>query len=309
MRREFIASASAIAFLVVFIGCSKKEKAAEQAAAPAPVSMTVTDPAFQTPESVLHDRTADVYLVSNINGDPLGKDNNGFIARVSPDGIVLEAKWIEGGVNGVSLDAPKGMAISDDVLYVSDIDAVRTFNRTTGAAIASWPIAGASFLNDMATGLDGAVYVSDTGFKATPEGSGESGSDAIYRLGPNGEATAVAKDPSLGHPNGIAVGADGIVVCTFGSGEVYRLDPATGARTDLPKPPMGQLDGVELLTDGGFLVSSWEGSAVYRLIGMDAYGVAVDSVTSPADIGYDAQRGRVLIPLFMEHKVEIREVK
>ncbi len=309
MRRAILCSM--VVGLFVVVGCGKKaEKAEEHAAAPpATTRMTVTDASFNTPESVLHDRVADVYLVSNINGDPLGKDGNGFIARVSPDGTVLDAKWIAGGVNGVNLDAPKGMAIVGDILYVSDIDVVRTFNRETGAAVGTWPIAGATFLNDMASGPDGSVYVSDMGFTATAEGWGESGSDAVYRLGPDGEAMVVAKDPSLGRPNGLAVDANGIVVVTFGTGDVYRLDPSTGARTDLPKPAAGQLDGVELLPDGGMLVSSWAGSVVYRLVGTDAYGVAVDSVTSPADIGYDAQRGRVLIPVFMGNKVEIRDVK
>ncbi len=309
MRRDVFASIGVIVCLGVGAGCAKKEKAVEEAAAPAPVSMSVTDPAFQTPESVLHDRVADVYLVSNINGDPMTKDNNGYIARVSPDGTVLEAKWIAAGVNGVTLDAPKGMAISGDVLYVSDIDAVRTFNRTTGAPMGSWPIAGATFLNDMASGQDGTIYVTDSGFKSTSEGWGDSGSDALYRVGPNGDVTAVAKDPTLGRPNGVAIEATSAVVVTFGSGEVYRIDLATGARTDLPKPPSGQLDGVEVLADGSLLVSSWEGSAVYRLDPTGRYTTAVDSVMSPADIGYDAQRGRVLIPSFMQNTIEIREVK
>jgi len=116
----------------------------------------------------------------------------------------------------------------------------------------------------------------------------------------------VVKDPSLGRPNGICVVPDGVVVVTFGSGEVYRIDPATGARTDLPKPPTGQLDGVVRLADGSFLISSWEGSIVYRLDGAGTYTAVVDSITSPADIGYDGQRGLLLIPVFMENRIEIR---
>ncbi len=295
-----------LAVLVLVAGCGKKDNTEEQAATPAPMSTTVVDPNFQTPESVLHDAVADVYLVSNINGDPLGKDNNGFISRVGPDGRVLEPKWIAGGVNGVSLDAPKGSAIAGESLYVADIDVVRVFHRATGAPIATWAVPGAAFLNDVASGPDGTVYVTDTGFIATPEGFGESGTDALYRFGPNGEAIVVVKDPSLGRPNGIVVASDGIIVCTFGSGEVYRIDPATGARTDLPKPPMGQLDGV-VLTGGGLLVSSWAGSAVY-LLADNAYTTAVDSVMTPADIGYDAGRSVVLIPVFMGNKIEMREV-
>ena len=71
---------------------------------------------FSTPESVLHDPEADIYLVSNINGSPLERDGNGFISRVTPDGKVETLKFIAGGVKGVTLNAPKGMAITGLVL-------------------------------------------------------------------------------------------------------------------------------------------------------------------------------------------------
>ena len=74
-----------------------------QAAAPASAPTAITD-VFQTPESVLYDPVADVYLVSNINGDPTAKDNNGFISRIGPDGTVMAAKWIAGGQGDVTLD-------------------------------------------------------------------------------------------------------------------------------------------------------------------------------------------------------------
>ena len=41
---------------------------------------------LSTPESVLYDADDDRYLVSNINGKPTDKDNNGFISALSPDG-------------------------------------------------------------------------------------------------------------------------------------------------------------------------------------------------------------------------------
>ncbi|HEB52872.1 MAG TPA: hypothetical protein ENI87_06430, partial [bacterium] len=85
-----------------------------------------------TPESVLYDPASDVWLVSNIAGEPLAKDGNGFIARVSPDDGSARA-WIEGGRNGVTLHAPKGMALLGDDLWVADIDVVRRFDRRSGA--------------------------------------------------------------------------------------------------------------------------------------------------------------------------------
>ena len=104
--------------------------------APAPTATKVaTVQGFLAPESVLHDSTQDIYFVSNINGSPMAKDNNGFISRVRPDGAVENLKFIEGGRSGVTLNAPKGLALEGDTLWVADIDVVRAFDAKTGAAI------------------------------------------------------------------------------------------------------------------------------------------------------------------------------
>src|SRR5216684_5633777 len=68
--------------------------AAAPAAAPAPgaTRLAVVE-GFLTPESVLHDPVQDIYFVSNINGGPTTKDNNGFISRVRPDGAVENLKF------------------------------------------------------------------------------------------------------------------------------------------------------------------------------------------------------------------------
>src|SRR5207253_5258061 len=109
---------------------------------PAPAATKVlTVEGFLTPESVLHDTTQDIYFVSNINGSPTAKDNNGFISRVRPDGAVENLKFIEGGKNGVTLHGPKGLALWGDTLWVADIDVVRGFNARTGASIDSVSLA------------------------------------------------------------------------------------------------------------------------------------------------------------------------
>jgi streptogramin lyase len=246
---------------------------------------------------VLHDTVADVYLVSNINGNPLERDGNGFISRVSPDGQVLERAWIAGGSGGVTLNAPKGLAIEGGTLYVADIDCIRLFDRETGAHKKDVCLKSATFLNDVASSPDGSVFFTDSGLQAGADGLALSGTDAVYRLIDDDRVVAVKKEPALGSPNGLTVGSRGILVVTFGSGEVYRLD-AEGNRTNMMPPSQRQLDGIELLPDGGFVMSSWGDSAVYR-IGADGHVTkAVEHLDAPADIGYDATRNRVLIPLF-----------
>jgi len=295
---------STLAVTLAFaLACAPAER--ERALDAAPIE--VANAGFATPESVLHDPAGDVYLVSNINGVPSDQDDNGFISRLGPDGAVLTLKWIDGASESVTLNAPKGLAIKGDTLYVADIDVVRLFDRSTGAPLGERAVPGATFLNDVAVGPDGTVYVTDTGIRITAEGMQETGTDAVYRLTADG-VLAVAQGADLGHPNGIVVDSTGIVVVSFGSGAVYRIDPATGARTDLPTPPQGGLDGVVALSDGSFLVSSWTGSRVYRLAAGGATAVG-DSVASPADIGFDAGRGRILIPVFNENKVLIRSVQ
>src|SRR5882672_6194230 len=111
---------------------------------------------FSTPESVLHDSAQDIYFVSNINGSPTAKDNNGFISRVRPDGAIENLKFIEGGRAGVTLNAPKGMAVLGDTLWVADIDVARAFNARTGALLDSVKLDSAVFLNDVAVAGTGA---------------------------------------------------------------------------------------------------------------------------------------------------------
>ncbi|HEX6210707.1 MAG TPA: SMP-30/gluconolactonase/LRE family protein [Methylomirabilota bacterium] len=277
---------------------------AAQAAQPV---VTVRDAGLQTPESVLHDPAADVYLVSNINGSPSEKDNNGFISRVSPEGTVTSLRWIAGGEKGVTLNAPKGLAIVGDTLVVADIDCVRKFNRSSGAPAGEVCIEGASFLNDVAAGDDGAVYVTDTGIRFEASGPVPTGSDAVHRIGADGTATVFVQGKELANPNGLAWTERGLIVVPFGGKEIWRYD-AKGSRTTVATAPAGQFDGVVTLPDGGLLVTSWEASAIYRVSPSGEVSTFASGLESPADLGYDAGRRRAALPLFQGNAIAIFEV-
>jgi len=267
---------------------------------------TLVSGGFQTPESILYEPRSDVYLVSNINGDPTASDGNGFISRVAPDGRILELKWIDGAKPGVRLNGPKGMAVAGDTLYVSDITAVRMFDLRTGAPKGAVVILGSTFMNDLAAGRDGTIYATDTGVR--PDFS-PSGTDAVYKIDPSGKLSVVVKSPDLHAPNGITVLPDGtLVVVSFSpTAEVYTLGPG-GTKRKVWKLPSGNLDGVEMRTGGALLISSWGASAVFQLEG-DSIQTVVSNVPSPADIGYDSKRDRVLIPIFMENRLVIQPLR
>ena len=153
---------------------------------------------MSTPESALHDPEADVYLVSNINGGPGDRDDNGFISRVSPDGQVLDLDRRRRP--GCDAARPQGQRRTET--DVADIDVVRRFDRTSGAPLGAWAVPNAGFLNDVAVGADGTVYVTDTGIAITAQGFAPTGTAAIYRFEAGGEARVIAQGDALA-PNGI----------------------------------------------------------------------------------------------------------
>jgi hypothetical protein len=249
---------------------------------------------FKTPESIFYDSGEDLYLVSNINGSPSDMDDNGFISRVKPDGSIAELKWIDGTNDNVTLSAPKGMAEVGEILYVSDINALRLFDKKSGEPVGTVKIPGSTFLNDVVADGKGGVYVSDSGMN--PDFS-SSGTDAVYHVLADGSIETVAKGEALMHPNGLAM-VDGALLCvTFGGKSLLKIgmDGTVSTEAELPG---GSLDGIEQANDGHLLISSWETKTVYA-VGSDGTATAlVTDVESPADIGYDSKRNLVLIPLF-----------
>ena len=94
MRSRSLLAISSV--LVLIGGCQKSETAPAQTSTPTTSSTAAPQPItisqnLQTPESVLYDAQQDVYFISNINGQPLAVDNNGYISRVNPDTLPFEA--------------------------------------------------------------------------------------------------------------------------------------------------------------------------------------------------------------------------
>ena len=108
VRRRLACFGAVLTFSLGAVACGSAGDAAEEvASSPATDAVLVDDVGFSTPESVLHDPTADVYLVSNIVGNPAEVDGDGFISRLSPSGEVLELRWIDGASDAVTLHAPR----------------------------------------------------------------------------------------------------------------------------------------------------------------------------------------------------------
>jgi sugar lactone lactonase YvrE len=271
----------------------------------------ITVTGLDTPESAVHDPLTDTYLVSNIGGAlpaaAFAADGNGFISKIAPDGTMLDREWIGLGRNGVVLNSPKGLALSGRGLFVADIDVVHEFDRVSGELIRTVEVPGADFLNDVARGPRGSVYVSDTALALGADGASfePTENDAIYQITSDGRLKTVVKDPTISSPNGLTVDRRGrlLVVSFDDSKEVFSVNRRGDRRTVRPTP-VGQLDGLEQLDDGSFVVSSFESVSVVRVPGS---GDATTEFSGPqvADLGVDHCRGRLLLPLIVDNALVI----
>jgi len=308
MRRVIVGSIVS----ALLLGCAKEQPAADSTAGQTSAAQAATAQKIgetgnlKVPESVRYDAELDVFYVSNINGNPSQKDNNGFIAKVRADSTGVVTMLAEGGKNGVTLNAPKGIAIKGDTLYVADIDAVRMFNRRTGAPLGSVDLRAqkATFLNDVAVGSDG-VYITDTGIVFDAKGGmSHPGVNRIFKLSGK-TVTEAAKGDSLQNPNGIAWDAAGnrFVLAPFAGTSIQGWTPGQATPTTLASGP-GGYDGIEVLSNGNILVSSWTDSTVQVVHGGSHMMPLVKGVASPADIGVDTKRNVLAVPLFNGGKVE-----
>ena len=197
-----------------------------------------TTPGFANPESVALGADRTFLYVSNVNGEGGAKDGNGSISRLSLDGKVLAHGWATG------LDAPKGMALRDSRLYVSDVTQLVEVDITSGKILARHDAPDSGFLNDVAFAPDGSVLVSD------------SAKSRIYAWR-DGRMQVWLQDELLGKINGLLPEADRLVVSTM-QGRLLAIDWKTHKITRLAKG-LGDGDGIAALDDGSYLVSEWPG--------------------------------------------------
>ena len=192
-------------------------------------------PGFSSPEGVAV--VGETLLISNVVGDATEKDGEGWISRVSKQGKILEEKWVDG------LNAPKGMAVHNGLLFVADIDAFHTISIETGERLNTFPVQGAGFLNDI-TVWNGAVYASDSARKT------------IHKLDENGSQPWLTA-PILAGVNGLLGLDDRLIASTMAKGLLVSIN-ADGIIEELASG-MVDADGIAALGNGSFLVSSWTG--------------------------------------------------
>ncbi len=252
-----------------------------------------TGQVFRIPESVKYDSDNDRIYVANINGRATRKDGNGFISMVTPEGEVMELKWVDG------LDAPKGMGIWGGKLYVTNIDEVVEIDISEGKIKERYPAAGARFLNDIDIDSEGNVYISDS--------SGEN--SVIYRL-KDGEIEVWMKGDKLNRPNGLYVNDSVLVVGNSGEGKLIGVN-IDDKSVELIADVGSGIDGIEMDGEGNFIISDWRGKT--RLVCPDGTITLLRDTSgekvNSADIEFMVDENIILIPTFMDNRVVAVELK
>ena len=236
---------------------------------------------LKTPESVLFDEENEIMYVANINGDPTAKDGNGFISILNADGSEKNLEWVTG------LDAPKGMALYDGKLYVSDIDRLVEIDVQSGKIISRFHAANAVFLNDVAACSNGMILVSDTR------------TAKIHAL-INGSLTLWMEGKPLETPNGLFTEMGKLYI---GDKNIYEVDIQTKEIKQIIADA-GGVDGLEKNNEGEFVFSNWPGRVFVHRNGKNVklLDTTAEEINT-ADLDFALKLDLVLIPTFFDNKI------
>lgn len=244
-----------------------------------------SDTLLKTCESVLFDSERQVLFVSCINGAPWEKDGKGFIALVNPDGSLKMEHWVSG------LDAPKGMGMSENLLYVADIDRIVVIDIETGEIVREIPVDGATNLNDIAVGPGGSIYISD------------SGTGWIWSI-QDGELLPWIEG-GFARPNGLYVEKDRILLASSQSSDLKVIDK-NSRKFETVTTEIGHGDGIEFTgEEGHYLVSSWSGEIFLVLPDFSKISLlkTSDQEINSADLGFNMAEQLVYVPTFFDNRV------
>jgi len=242
-----------------------------------------TPSVFKTPESVKYDKTKDILYVANINGKPTEKDGNGFISKLNIEGQIIDLKWI------TELNAPKGMGIFDDKLYVTDIDELVEISISEGKITHRFSAKDAEFLNDIDIDKNGNIYVSDMF------------AGKIWMLKNNTFEIWLDSEELIG-PNGLFVKGENLLIGT--KTKILSVNLKSKKINNLIENT-GSIDGLEFSGDDKYLFSDWSGHVYIAKAGGEKKLLlnTSEKKINAADIEFIRDKQLLLIPTFYHHTV------
>lgn len=254
---------------------------------------------FSSPESVII-KGEHIY-VSNVGEklEPSTKDADGFISKLDKSGKIKQLHFIKG------LNAPKGMGIVNNTLYIADIDSLKGFDLSNQQEVFSLSFKETKFLNDITVKDNKTLFVSS------------SDKDLIYEV--NLEKRTYKKLLDFNVANGLYYDDGILYAAQLGSssknmfdakGRLYKIDLNNGNKLTLLSQFEGVLDGVQKVGNKIY-VSDWvnfKNSGIIRIIDLKTKEESVlgtASLNGAADFIIDEETNKLYIPQMIAGKVSI----
>lgn len=260
-------------------------------------SYAFTAKGFVDPFGIAVDAKSGYIYVSNVNGEPDVKDDNGFISRLKNDGSVDQERFLDGTKPGIELNAPKGMVVVGNFLYVCDIDALRAFNIHNGKHVfdVNFGDLPRQDFYDVTVGPDGALYVADAGV------------NRIYRvdLSKQHEVTLFTAGDDLGGPHGLVwyTARQRFVVTGGESGHITAYDK-TGKQIDVPAIFLKAPQGIDVDDGGNLYVADKTLKTIYRIAPNFALYSYAQGIAGPAGVAYDRATNSLIVAVFGGNSVQ-----
>lgn len=240
---------------------------------------------LKNPESVLYDSRSKTLFVSNIG--EFGKQNVGFVSKLTTDGKIAKADWITG------LDGTKGLGMYKNNLYAAENHSVAVIDIAKGTITKRIAIEGSQMLNDITVDPKGIVYVSD------------SRTGKIHRIENDKPTTYIE---GLTGINGLLAVDKDLYILADG---VFKKADANKNIVDIAKGIEGGADGIEMVGKNEFLLTGWGGTIYYANADgtIQLLSDTREKKINAADLGYDPATKTVYIPQMTSHKVIAYKLK
>lgn len=254
-------------------------------------------------ESVAYDTNADVLYVLSKGTDP----KTSFVSKISMKGEMVAKDFVTGLTQG------RGIILVDNMLFVTELQALTKIDAATGKVVQTYPVADAGTFNDLvADPATGDVYVSDTGTEKNVIYKWTKATDTLEKW---------LEDPKLEQPNGLIIEKGQLVSAPWG----VVTDPATWA-TEVPgqlatisldakqikglggkEMPLGNLDGIQADGEGNYFVGDWWTGKLYLVNQAAEATLLLTLEQSIADFLYLLDKKLLFIPIdskFIAYEVE-----
>jgi sugar lactone lactonase YvrE len=246
-----------------------------------------TDSIIAIPESVLPDLKGEGLYISLIDGGGWDADGKGGVAKLDVYGEKYNPDWVTG------LNAPKGLGLYKNYLYVADISEVVVIYKLAGRIEKKIKIDSTTGLNDITVDeANGIVYVSD------------SRKGRIWRI-ENDKPTLYLD--SVKGVNGLKVVGTDLLI---GAGKNFIKADKNKKITKIAELPQG-IDGIEPVGNGDYIVTSWAGYIFY-VYPDGRFETLLDThleKKNTADIGYDPGKNIVYVPTFNAKRITAYRLK